>query len=114
MMVTLAEYQWFLPAVIGSFHSRPIKFFTGFAMMIATLGNQIGQPPLCFTIVLVLWQLTSLVQLVSIVCLCKWRANSVAFTILFLIAGSFPFGNDISGQSDLYIELGARRLIFLD
>ena len=40
--VTLAEYQWFLPAVIGSFHSRPAKFFTGFAMLIATLGNQIG------------------------------------------------------------------------
>jgi len=36
------EYQWFLPAVIGSFHSRPAKFFTGFAMLIATLGNQVG------------------------------------------------------------------------
>jgi hypothetical protein len=46
-MTGLAEYQWFLPAVIASFHSRPAKFFTGFAMLIATLGNQIGQSVLC-------------------------------------------------------------------
>lgn len=57
-----AGYEWFLPAVIGSFHSRPIKFFAGFAMMIATLGNQIGKstchkPPL-------LQNLTSVSQLV--------------------------------------------------
>jgi hypothetical protein len=42
-MMAPAEYQWFLPAVIASFHSRPLKFFAGFAMLIATLGNQIGQ-----------------------------------------------------------------------
>ena len=42
-MMTLAEYQWFLPAVIVSFHSRPAKFFAGFAKLIATLGNQTGQ-----------------------------------------------------------------------
>jgi NCS1 family nucleobase:cation symporter-1 len=56
------EYQWFLPAVIASFHSRPIKFFTGFAMLIATLGNQIA-------------------------------------------AGSFPFGNDISGIFPQYVNI---------
>jgi nucleobase:cation symporter-1, NCS1 family len=53
-MVGSAGYEWFLPAVIASFHSRPIKFFTGFAMMIATLGNQIGQSPPCFAIILIL------------------------------------------------------------
>src|ERR1700691_5458205 len=42
-MMALAEYQWFLPAVIVSFHSRPAKFFPGFAKLIATLGNQTGQ-----------------------------------------------------------------------
>jgi NCS1 family nucleobase:cation symporter-1 len=47
-MSASAEYEWFLPAVIASFDSRPIKFFAGFAMMIATLGNQIGQSFLCF------------------------------------------------------------------
>jgi NCS1 nucleoside transporter family len=56
------KYEWFLPAVIASFDSRPIKFFTGFAMMIATLGNQIA-------------------------------------------AGSFPFGNDISGIFPQYINI---------
>ncbi|KIM73717.1 hypothetical protein PILCRDRAFT_828851 [Piloderma croceum F 1598] len=56
------KYQWFLPAVIGSFHSRPLKFFAGFAMLIATLGNQIG-------------------------------------------AGSFPFGNDLSGIFPQYINI---------
>jgi NCS1 family nucleobase:cation symporter-1 len=56
------RYEWFLPAVIASFHSRPIKFFTGFAMMIATLGNQIA-------------------------------------------AGSFPFGNDISGIFPQYVNI---------
>jgi NCS1 nucleoside transporter family len=56
------EYQWFLPAVIGSFHSRPVKFFAGFAMLIATLGNQIA-------------------------------------------AGSFPFGNDLSGVFPRYINI---------
>jgi len=56
------EYQWFLPIVIGSFHSRPAKFFAGFAMLIATLGNQIA-------------------------------------------AGSFPFGNDISGIFPQYINI---------
>jgi len=56
------EYQWFLPAVIGSFHSRPAKFFAGFAMLIATLGNQIA-------------------------------------------AGSFPFGNDMSGIFPRYINI---------
>jgi len=56
------EYQWFLPAVIGSFHSRPAKFFAGFAMLIATLGNQIA-------------------------------------------AGSFPFGNDISGIFPRYVNI---------
>jgi NCS1 family nucleobase:cation symporter-1 len=56
------EYQWFLPAVIGSFHSRPVKFFVGFAMIIATLGNQIA-------------------------------------------AGTFPFGNDLSGIFPQYINI---------
>lgn len=56
------EYEWFLPIVIGSFRSRPAKFFTGFAMLIATLGNQIA-------------------------------------------AGSFPFGNDISGIFPRYINI---------
>jgi len=50
ILVASAEYQWFLPAVIGSFHSRPAKFFAGFAMLIATLGNQIGQLVLRFAI----------------------------------------------------------------
>ena len=40
--MSVLEYQWFLPAVIASFASRPAKFFAGFAMLIATLGNQIA------------------------------------------------------------------------
>jgi len=56
------RYEWFLPAVIASFHSRPIRFFAGFSMMIATLGNQIA-------------------------------------------AGSFPFGNDVSGVFPQYLNI---------
>lgn len=92
----LAEYQWFLPAVIGSFHSRPAKFFTGFAMLIATLGNQIGQSLLYFATFLVRdteyshpsWWTLFLFKKESLII---FTASPV------VIAGSFPFGNDLSG-----------------
>ena len=36
------EFQWYMPAVIAKFDSRAAKFFTGFAFMLATIGNQIA------------------------------------------------------------------------
>ncbi|KIM37909.1 hypothetical protein M413DRAFT_30565 [Hebeloma cylindrosporum] len=109
------EYQWFLPAVIGSFHSRPAKFFTGFAMLIATLGNQIaGEYPGSFPfgndlsgIFPRYINIRRAAVLMGIFCLisCPWDIIANASALLSFLSGYSCFMGPLAGVmcSDYYL-----------
>jgi cytosine/uracil/thiamine/allantoin permease len=53
-MYLWGTFDWYMPNVIANFDSRAAKFFTAFAFMLATIGNQVaaGKTPIAYVIML--------------------------------------------------------------